>query len=172
MTQDAPWYLVHSKPRNEALALQNLLAQGYEAWLPTLKRVATGRRKPKDGSAFVFEPLFPRYVFFRPGHAGQSIAPARSTLGVSKLVTFGTTPATLAHAKVQEIAQWMEQQHLQDVTQVLGIKSGTKVGITDGPLAGLDALVTLADQDRVVVLLNLLGKAHQVELPAKSVMVL
>ena len=30
------WYLVHTKPRQEGLALENLERQGYECYLPTL----------------------------------------------------------------------------------------------------------------------------------------
>jgi hypothetical protein len=50
-------------------------------------------------------PMFPRYVFFRPGSAGQSIAPVRSTLGVSHVVRFGATPATVDDALVSRPAR-------------------------------------------------------------------
>lgn len=164
---DRAWYLVHSKPRQEALALQQLQAQGYQAWLPQLKRLS--RRRQRGVGLFVWEPLFPRYVFFRPGIATQSIAPARSTVGVTRLVTFGHVPALMPHARLRELALWEREQHRQDAAAVAGLQTGMTVRITDGPLAGLDALVQLPQQDRVVVLLELLGKAHAVMLPVQSV---
>ena len=169
-TDERAWYLVHSKPRQEALALEQLLAQGYHAWLPQLKRLSTKRRQRSEG-LFAWEPLFPRYVFFRPGTASQSIAPARSTLGVTRLVTFGHVPALMPHGRLQELATWERHQHSLDAAAVAGLQAGMAVRIADGPLAGLDALVQLPQQDRVVVLLDLLGKAHSVTLPVQSVVV-
>ena len=165
---DRSWYLVHSKPRQEALALQQLQAQGYQVWLPMLKRLTPPRRQRTQGP-FSWEPLFPRYVFFRPGSVEQSIAPARSTVGVARLVSFGHVPALMPHARLQELALWERQQHQLDAAAVAGLQTGMSVRITDGPLAGLDALVQLPQQDRVVVLLDLLGKSHTVTLPVRSV---
>ncbi len=163
-----PWYLVHSKPRQESLALVQLQAQGYHAWLPLLKRLTPARRQRALGP-FTWEPVFPRYVFFRPSHAGQSIAPARSTLGVTRLVSFGHVPALMPHPRLCELALWEREQHRLDAAAVAGLQPGMQVRITDGPLAGLDALVQLPQQDRVVVLLELLGKSHAVAVPVRSV---
>jgi len=165
---DRAWYLVHSKPRQETLALQQLQAQGYQAWLPRLKQLSPPRRQRTQGP-FVWEPLFPRYVFFRPGTPAQSIAPARSTTGVARLVAFGHVPALLPHARLSELAQWEQQQHEQDASAVRGLQPGMAVRITEGPLAGLDALVQMPQQDRVLVLLELLGSTHAVTLPARAV---
>lgn len=55
------WYLIHSKPRQEDLALDNLQRQGYECYLPLIS-IEKLRRKllvPAD------EPLFSRYFFIR-----------------------------------------------------------------------------------------------------------
>ena len=53
------WYLVQSKPRNEARALENLLRQGYETYLPLIEveRLQRGKLLKR------LEPLFPRYLF-------------------------------------------------------------------------------------------------------------
>ena len=56
------WYLVHTKPRQEDIALSNLLRQDYECYLPTLPV----EKLRKGGLALVEEPLFPRYLFIRP----------------------------------------------------------------------------------------------------------
>jgi transcriptional antiterminator RfaH len=165
---DRPWYLVHSKPRQETVALAQLQAQGYQAWLPCLKQLTPKRRQRTQGP-FVWEPLFPRYVFFRPGSPTQSIAPAKSTTGVTRLVAFGHVPALMPHRRLQELAEWERRQHSLDAAGVLGLQPGMTVRITDGPLTGLDALVQMAQHDRVVVLLELLGKSHAVTVPIQAV---
>ena len=99
------WYLVHTKPRQERCALENLQWQGYECYFLTMPA-----EKLRSGKLGVVEQaLFPRYLFIRLGHGptAQSWKPIRSTKGVSRLVTFGTTPtkvddALITHLRTQE----------------------------------------------------------------------
>ena len=103
---EGAWYVAHCKPRQEEVALENLARQGYAAYLPRLR--ALKRRRGRLIS--LQEPMFPRYLFFRPGTSEQSIAPVRSTLGISAIVRFGQEPArlrseTLAHIREAEICQ-------------------------------------------------------------------
>lgn len=60
------WYLVHTKPKQEKYALENLQRQGYECYLPLLlsERIRQGILMVTD------EPLFPRYLFIRLGQGG------------------------------------------------------------------------------------------------------
>lgn len=161
----APWYLVYTKPRSEALVVEHLLRQNYEAWCPTLKVVG----KTRQETPFKFETLFPRYVFARPSSAQQSIAPIKSTTGVSKLVAFGHEPARLTHTRLCQIAQWLEQQHQTDVAELAGLQPGTLVHITQGPFTQLQGLVKMAASNRILVLLEIMGKEHTLAFPYSAV---
>ena len=85
------WYLVHSKPKQEARALLNLSNQGYDCFLPIHKKQVVRRGVVATQAG----PLFSRYLFIQldTDISGKSWASIRSTLGVSKLVVFGTEPA-------------------------------------------------------------------------------
>ena len=85
------WYLVHTKPRQEEMALRNLQVQNYECYLPTLPK----EKISQQALTLVDQPLFPRYLFIRLGidFKSQSWSPIRSTPGVSRLVRFGLEPA-------------------------------------------------------------------------------
>lgn len=168
-TQTSDWFLAYSKPRLEDVALDNLLKQGFEAWCPTIKKVPARRRKADAAQLFGQEVLFPRYVFFRPAQPEQSIAPVRSTQGVTSLVRFGVEFARLSHEKLIQIAQWVEQQQGLGAADLMGLKPGSVVKVSAGPLRGLDALVRMTAADRVVVLLQLLGKDHEVALPYSGI---
>ncbi len=98
------WYLAQTKPRQEEVALVNLERQGYLVKLP---RVASLRRSSKRATEQTPAPqapqesqatqvLFPGYIFFVPQHAEQSIAPVRSTLGITRVVRFGLEPAKIS----------------------------------------------------------------------------
>ena len=60
------WYLAYTKPRQEAVAHANLEQQGFEAYLPLFKKF----KKTEQGPVALFEPMFPRYLLFRPGRLG------------------------------------------------------------------------------------------------------
>ncbi len=85
------WYLIYTKPRQEAVALTNLSRQGFECYLPMLRVEKIRNRKP----ALVAEAMFPRYLFIRldTSDSGQSWSPIRSTLGVNQMVKLGGQPA-------------------------------------------------------------------------------
>ena len=157
-----PWYVAYTKPRAEALALDHLQRQGYDTWYPRLKVIS---RKAVPGAPVTDEALFPRYVFVRPSSPQQSIAPIKSTQGVTKLVTFGFEPARLSHAKLCQIADWVEQQRQASPAELAGLVPGTPVRITQSPFAELQGLVRMTGPDRVLVLLNLMGQDQTLSLP-------
>jgi len=163
------WYLAYTKPRSEHVALNNLLAQSYEAWLPLIKQIARGRKKPADGGLYVMEPMFPRYVLFRPSSDAQSIAPAKSSLGVNKVVTLGHIPGTLTHKQAVDLANMEQAQHELDGSDVAGFKAGMPVVVREGPFKGLNAIVHLTAEERVFLLVQLLGKEHKVAVPVRHV---
>lgn len=158
------WYLLHTKIRKELLALDNLQRQGYECFLPTIKR-----EKLLGGLLQVVnEPLFPRYLFIKLGSdmASQSWAPIRSTLGVSRLVTFGQTPAKIDEPLLDAIRAKTESSQVQ----FRKFEKGDLVMVNNGPFVGVEAIFQMADGDsRVVVLLNILSKQVRMTLPPASI---
>ncbi len=152
------WYLVYTKPRHEQLALENLVRQNYECYLPYFKQ-----EKIRKGRLVVtHEPLFPRYVFIQLDNDmfARSWAPIRSTLGVSQLIRFGDEPAVIED---QIIAQLRSREQIQSVTHVF--EAGDRVLVQDGPLAGLEGVFQMTDsQQRCMVLLNLLHRQTIVRL--------
>ena len=158
------WYVVHSKPRQVQVALENLLRQGWHAWLPQIKVATIGKRSARKADKLALEPMFVRYLFIRPAHEEQSIAPVRSTLGVSMLVRFGVQLATIDHQTVCDLAHLELAQRQLDYHQITPLQPGVAVQIVSGPLAGLKGLVSMASSERVVVLLDLLGRQQEIRL--------
>lgn len=153
------WYVVRTKLRQEDTALRNLLNQGYEAWLPM--HTAWGRRAGRW--QVVRTPLFPRYAFARPGRAEQGIAPIRSTFGVLGLVRFGEQHATLAQSIVDELHA-VEARLAQSVIGVeVPFQPGAAVCILSGPFAGLQGIVSRTADERVAVLLQLMGREQSIQ---------
>jgi len=159
------WYLIHSKPRRERAALDNLERQGYRAYLP-LARV---HRRERGRLAARVEPLFPRYLFLRLSDRDEDWGPIRSTIGVSALVRFGATPARLPDAFVEALRAREDAGGVQELPW-REIAAGERVRIVDGALAGLEAVFhARTGAERVVVLLQVAERLVRVELQAGAV---
>lgn len=148
------WYLVHTKPRQEKCALDNLHRQGYQCYLPTLPS-----EKLRQGLLMVSdEPLFPRYLFIRLGHgdSAKSWTPIRSTKGVSRLVSFGVEPARVDDGLIELLR--MQEASIQAEPERL-FKSGERVRLTEAPFAGIEGICQMADGERrFMVLIEILSK--------------
>lgn len=156
------WYLIHTKPRQEALALTNLSRQGFERYMPMLRLQKIRQRK----TALVAEPMFPRYLFIRldTSGSGQSWSPIRSTLGVNQLVRFGGQSAKVDGQLIDQIRSREQGTHAQPL-----FSAGDNVTVTDGPCAGLEAIYQNTDADsRSMILLNILSKPVSMRIDTAS----
>jgi len=154
------WYLVHTKPRQEDIALANLERQGYECYRPQMRIERIRRRKAEVAT----EPMFPRYLFIRldSSDQGKSWSPIRSTLGVSQLVHFGARAA-----KVDDNLVDLLRQRERTLPTEAMFHSGDSVVITDGPFAGIEAIYQTADAERrAFILLEILAKPVSMQIDA------
>ena len=146
------WHLVHTKPRGETRALENLERQGFEVFLPMISLQKVRRGKLTS----VIEPMFSRYLFIRTTSIMQDLSLVRSTLGVIALVRFGTVPAKVPN-------DWVESMRLQPAVHEKLFNAGDKILIGNGVLKGLDAVFIQPDgETRAMVFITLLSKPHMV----------
>lgn len=149
-----PWYIVHTKPRQEKRALQNLEQQGYQCYLPTIpsEKIHQGLLAVGD------EPLFPRYLFIHLGlgDSAKSWGPIRSTKGVGRLVSFGIEPAKVDEALIAYLKA--QEASVQDTPERF-FRQGERVRLTEGAFAGIEGIYQVAEGERrVMVLIELLSK--------------
>jgi len=159
------WYAVYTQPHAETKALEHLLRQGYSAYLPRYRtRVRHARR-----SQMVLRPLFPRYLFAGIDRAAMRWRPILSTIGVADVVRAGDEPSPVPSEIVDVIREreaaggfdWCNPQH--------SLRVGELVRVTAGAFEGMvGKLVELRDRDRVVVLLELLGRGVRAQLRAET----
>ena len=160
------WYVVHTKPRKEALAEVNLQRQDFETYLPWFKRVARHRGGWKE----IVEPLFPRYLFLRLDPTQQTVAPIRSTLGVTTLVTFGQRLMPVPETVVDTLRSSEDAQTGLHAAPKHELKAGETVAITAGPFEGLQGIFeNNSGEERVAILLDVLGQARRVVLARANI---
>lgn len=152
---EARWYLAYTAARRESMALEHLSRQGYEAYLPLFGRV---------------EPMFPRYLFFRPRDAAQSIAPVRSTRGVQAVVRFGVLYARVSDALISAIRE-QEMRLKNTVGAAQSPRAGQRIRVKDdvAVFAGLEGLVQASADRRVIVLMEILGRQTPVSMRVENI---
>jgi transcriptional antiterminator RfaH len=154
------WAAARLQPRREALALHCLKLAGYRTYFPRLREHRTnfGRRIEHRS------PLFPGYAFVQIELQWHT---ARWSPGIIALILDGDAPARVPDKVIAEI-RGRERAGLIELPPRL--KPGARVRVTRGPLQSLEGLCAgQGPRERVLVLLQVLGAARQVALPAADV---
>ena len=154
------WYLIKTKPRQEKKAKQNLENQGYSAFCPMVK----------INDRLVV--LFPGYLFIQLNDKTQNWLPINSTKGVSHFVKFGLNFAKVPTSVVEFIKT---NQHIttDKLNNLNKFKPGDKVQISDGTFKDYTAIFKCYKSDeRVILLMNLLGCEQSLSIKKESVIAL
>ncbi len=160
------WYAVHTRPQAEAKALDNLLRQGYAAYLPRYRTEIRHARRRQ----IVLRPLFPRYLFAGLDRNDARWRPILSTVGVSDLVRAGSEPAPVAPEVIAALREQEEAGLLDRLARHRSLRLGELVRITTGAFQDMvGRLAELRDEDRVVVLLEVLGRSVRTQLEMVAV---
>jgi transcriptional antiterminator RfaH len=155
------WYVVQTRPRAEEKAVQNLLRQGFRAYLPRYLKQRRHARRLETVPA----PLFPRYLFVAFDIATERWRSIQSTLGVISLVFNGDGPAVVPAGIVEQIKSSENARGFIELKNGLKFRRGDKIHIMGGVFEELSAVLDRVDDgSRVTVLLELLGRRVRVML--------
>ncbi|KPY35894.1 MULTISPECIES: transcription/translation regulatory transformer protein RfaH [Pseudomonas syringae group] len=155
----ARWYLIQTKPRQEARAEEHLQRQHFECYRP----LKSGERKRSNRTS-VEEELFPGYLFIRMDQVHDNWYPIRSTRGVARIVTFGGHPVPVRDELIEQI-----RQRLSAPAPRMVFTQGEPVLIKAGGFCDVEAIFLANDgTERAVILLNMLQRQQKVVLPISS----
>lgn len=159
----ATWYAVHTHVHAEAKAAGHLARQGFAVYLPRyLKRRRHARRMEQ-----VQAPLFPRYLFVAPTPENMRWRAINSTVGVCYVISHGGEPTAVPLRVIDEIRRREDNYGFVALGSAMMFRRGDKVKILDGPMAEHIGIFEAAtDEDRVTVLLDLLGRQVRVKVPS------
>jgi transcriptional antiterminator RfaH len=160
------WYAVHTHPREELKALDHLQRQNYQVYLPRYaKKVRHARRVER-----VLRPFFPRYLFVCLNLAMQGWRPIRSTFGVSDVVCFGDRPMPLPSGVIEDLKRHEQADGCIAFKRQAPFKKGDAVLVLSGPFSRfLGFCEQVTDNERVAILLDLLGRKVRVLLDTETV---
>jgi transcriptional antiterminator RfaH len=162
----ASWYVLQTQPNAERKALAHLERQGFEVYLPCYRKTRRHARRTEVVAA----PLFPRYMFVSIDVATQRWRSLRSTVGVSCLVCNGDVPAPVPPGIVEALRLREGEGGLIDIVTRPHFTRGDAVRVRDGAFGDCFGLFeSTTDSERVLILLDLLGRKVRVVLRADDV---
>jgi transcriptional antiterminator RfaH len=163
-----PWFVVHTQVNAEAKVTRNLQRQGFEIYSPYYLK----RRRHARKIELVAAPLFPRYIFVRINMASQRWRAIQSTFGVADLVLNGSEPAPVPPPVMRALREREDENGYVKLDQRLTFVPGDKARVIAGAFAENVALFEgLADRDRILILLDMLGRKVRVSIEADLVSV-
>jgi transcription antitermination factor NusG len=158
------WFAIQVVPRHELTTAAILRGKGYQEFVPMYRR----HRRWSDRTKVISFPLFQGYIFCRFDTGVK--APIVTTPGVIRIVGTSKGPLPIDEKEISAIQRVNEagsiaQPHLY-------VRSGTKVLIADGPLAGIEGTVTDIKNRCVILSIHLVQKSISVDIGSCSLTVL
>lgn len=156
------WYAVQTRAKSEHIAAAGLRQlSDIEVYCPRLKF----QRPTSRGKVWFTEALFPGYLFAR-FKAAELLRAVSYGSAVSRLLRFGEDYAVLPELAISQIRAEMGGADLREVMIIP--EPGDEVEVAEGPFRGMRGIVTnlLGGAERVRVLLDILGRVNEVEVPA------
>lgn len=160
------WYVVYTRSGMERMAAGHLENQGYTVYLPQRLK----ERQHASRIDTISMPLFPRYLFVELDLSTDRWNAINGTYGVKFLVAMGDRPSALPQGIIEEIGARENSNGLVDVIEPCPYTKGDVVEIIHGALADQTGIFECDnDNQRVTLLLSLLGREMKVCLPTNTV---
>ena len=154
------WYLIKTKPRQEKIATYNLQNQNYHVYCPWAK----------INNKIVI--LFPGYLFINLDENSDNWSPIKSTKGVVNFVKFGLSYAKISN-KIINLIKENEFNTTDRIKNLNNFCKGDKVEITEGVFKNYNAIFkSFKPNERVILLLNLMGQQQEINITRKSLIAL
>lgn len=155
------WYVVTTHANREGLAEQQLRKQGFETFLPRIRK----RRRHARRVDSILAPMFPRYLFVKMDTSASRWRAINGTFGVSRLLCHGDEPTSMPDGAVKEIMERVGEDGAI-TPPVRTFSKGERLRLVDGAFADqIGHFENMADEKRVYLLLDLLGRQIRVKTP-------
>ena len=152
---DYSWIVARTKSSRERWAAENVSNLGYEFYFPKVFQLRKNVAR--------VEPLFPCYLFIKTDGSWRVLL---STFGISSVVVFGNSPATVSQQiidnfKTREVDGCVQLPQLEEYTT--RFKPGAQVRVKGGVFSGYTGIYKGQDpKQRERVLLDFLGRKTSV----------
>jgi len=146
------WFVVMTKPGKQEDVALRLKEANFNVFNPKLKQYSKKRSK------YLIQPLFPMYLFVRL-NIERDFKMINYTRGILRILGIGRTPSPIDENIIIALMSRCEDHELIKAKYDFeDIKEGDKVQIANGPLEGVEAVVSgvYGERQRIEILLDLM----------------
>ena len=154
------WYAIYTKSRREKELERDLLADGYEAYLPKINRL----RVWSDRKKWVEMPLFSGYVFVKVSN--KEYYKVLQHPAAVKYVGFGGEVSRIPERQLETVKRVLGLNLDMEVTTT-SFKKGQVVEISAGPMSGCcGEIVSISSKKKLLLRIGDIGYSLVVSVPA------
>ena len=160
------WYVINTKPHSEFKVINYLNYNNIQTFMPKilLNRSHAGKKDK------VIKPLFPSYLFAAIDINNSSFRKINNTFGVKSILGYGKEPAEVYNVVIDGLMEITDSEGLVKNIDKSYYNIGQEIKIYDGPFMGfVGKFCGMKDDQRVMILLNILGRNLKLPLPGMHV---
>jgi transcriptional antiterminator RfaH len=158
------WFAIQTRVGKESYAREQFERQAFETYLPVILQRCSHAGK----ISWQERPFFPGYLFLHLAPHEQRWTSINSTYGAIGAARFGNYYPPVPDAVIQALQARHDDSGLIALPSSrpeTPFKQGEKVRVIHGPMSDIEAVFQcMKGRDRVLVLMNLLGRQSKVEL--------
>lgn len=157
------WFILQFKPNSHLLAERNLNRQGFKSFLPMHEITKYKYNRYVSD----LRPLFPGYMFVAINPKSGPWKQINSTVGVSKLISFGDQPTPVPPDLISALMLRCDAD--SKLLPPKKLSKGDAVQIFTGPFANYIAEVeNIGAEQRVWVLMQLMGQTMRISVDSNQ----
>lgn len=147
------WFVAMCKPGRQDEVVLRLRGAEFDVFNPKLKQYN------KKRATYLLQSLFPLYIFVKLD-IEKDFRMIHYTRGVLRILGIGKTPHHIDELIIDELKKRCDSEEVVTAKHSIddGIKKGDKVLVSNGPLEGVEAVVSgvFNDQERIQILFDMI----------------
>ena len=163
MEDEPRWYAVHTRSHHERTVQKELGAQNFEVYLPEYRTMSRRKDRKKE----IRRPLFPGYVFVNTKLSGGRRIAVLQTKGVVRIIGTGFKPVPVPDHELESVRILLSNS--DDAGPCPVAEKGQLVQVMEGPLRGVIGMVQAAKKRKIIVSVELVGRAVSATLDTDAV---
>ncbi|OSZ82400.1 hypothetical protein CAP35_03770 [Chitinophagaceae bacterium IBVUCB1] len=158
-----PWYVLHTKPRNEKKLTKLLEQKGVRVYCPLREEI----RQWSDRKKKVAEPVFKSYIFVHLNDYKEDSVRVLMTAGAVRFLWWVGKPGVVREAEIQAIKDFLENYKNAEIT--VEYKPGEVVEVKEGPFKENKGELIQVRGNIAVIHIKALGFSMKAQIPVQSI---
>lgn len=158
-----PWYVLHTKPRNEKKITTLLQNKGIHVYCPLREEI----RQWSDRRKKVAEPVFKSYVFVYLNDYKEENTKVLMTQGAVRFLWWLGKPGIVREEEIKAIQDFLENYKNAEIT--VEHKIGETVEVMEGPLKETKGKLIQVKGNIATIHIKTLGLWMKAKIPVQSI---